>query len=624
MCGFLGEFSFQGQLSHPGYFDNLLLLSKHRGPDSTQVSEGKNYRLGFNRLALLDLTASGEQPKYSPSQRFHLMFNGEIYNYKELSEKHQLHNLRSTSDTEVLLHLLDKIGIEETIEQLNGMFAIAVVDIVKNELYLSRDFAGIKPLFYGFNELGIVCASQFDQVFKHPWLKNNLKLRGEVVREYFAFGYMAAPNTVYENIFQVNPGEMIVFTGAGNFIKKSIVHFPKETYLDALYDSGQLESTIKNAVRLQLNTDRSLATFLSGGVDSTLVSGFAKDFQEGIEAFTLKVNDKEYNESGYAINYAHHLNLKHKIVEVDEGYLLSAIEDHFDAFAEPFGDYSSLPTYLVTKKASHFHTAMLSGDGGDELFWGYPRMYEFLEKAWWFQMPLFLRKNILRITNRLKITDSYAPYRRNLETYWMEWHIKLPQYVLNAAFNDGFSSDMENLYHLNKNYSKKQLQQFLRWNEFYGHLQRILIKVDRTSMKNSLEVRVPLLDKNVIERSWEVFYKINGLKDLKKPLKELVSEKIPPHLLMEGKKGFSVPIEEWFRNQLKPDLIETVLNSELYGKECFDQFILKTYVRDFLDEKHNNGWGVWHIYAWQKWAERAFYGSDLTEKLVGENLRENH
>lgn len=609
MCGFLGEFSFEGQLSNSADFDGLLRLSKHRGPDSTQVSEGENYRLGFNRLALLDLTASGEQPKWSPSQRYHLVFNGEIYNYRELSEKHQLHNLRSTSDTEVLLHLLDKIGVEKTIEQLNGMFAIAVVDIVNNEIYLFRDFAGIKPLFYGLNELGIVCASQFDQVFKHSWFSDNLKLRGEIVHEYFAFGYMAAPNTLYENIFQVNPGELIVITGKGEFTKKSIVHFPKITYLDSFYDSGKLASTIKNAVGLQLNTDRSLATFLSGGVDSTLVSSFAKEIKDNIEAFTLKVNDKDYNESEYATKYTHHLNLRHKIVEVDEGFLLSAIEDHFDAFAEPFGDYSSLPTYLVTQEASHFHTAMLSGDGGDELFWGYPRMYELLEKAWWFKMPLFLRKNILRITNRLKITNTYAPFRKNLETYWMEWHMKLPQDVLDTAFNQGFSSDMKELYHLNINYSKKQLQQFLRWNEFYGHLQRILIKVDRTSMKNSLEVRVPLLDKNVIKRSWEVFYKINGLKDLKKPLKDLVSDKIPPHLLMEGKRGFSVPIEEWFRNQLKPDLIESVLNSELYGKECFDQNVLKGYVRDFLDEKHNNGWGVWHIYAWQKWAVR-FFGTE--------------
>ena len=606
MCGFLGEFSFKGQLSNIGDFENLLLLSKHRGPDSTKVSEGRNYRLGFNRLALLDLTASGEQPKWSPSQRYHLVFNGEIYNYKELIDKHQFHNLRSTSDTEVLLHLLDRFGVEDTIAQLNGMFAIAVVDIVENELYLSRDFAGIKPLFYGFNELGIVCASQFDQIFKHSWFSDNLKLRGEIIHEYFAFGYMAAPNTLYENIFQVYPGELIVITGKGEFTKKSIVHFPKITHLDSFYDSGKLESIIKNAVGLQLNTDRSIATFLSGGVDSTLVSSFAKELKDNIEAFTLKVNDKDYNESEYAIKYAYHLNLRQKIVEVDEGFLLSAIEDHFDAFAEPFGDYSSLPTYLVTQEASHFHISMLSGDGGDELFWGYPRMYELLEKAWWFKMPLFLRKNILRITNRLKITNTYAPFRKNLETYWMEWHMKLPQNVLDAAFNQGFSSDMKDLYHLNINYSKKQLQQFLRWNEFYGHLQRILIKVDRTSMKNSLEVRVPLLDKNVIKRSWDVFYKINGLNDLKKPLKELVSEKIPPHLLMEGKRGFSVPIEEWFRNQLKADLIESVLISELYGKECFDQNVLKSYVRDFLDEKHNNGWGVWHIYAWQKWAVRFF------------------
>ena len=316
------------------------------------------------------------------------------------------------------------------------------------------------------------------------------------------------------------------------------------------------------------------------------------------------MNDKELNESEYAKSYAQYLNLDHKIVEVDENTVLSVIEEHFDAFSEPFGDYSSIPTYLVTKKAAQFHTAMLSGDGGDELFWGYLRMYELMEKAWWFKMPLFLRKNLARITNGIKLTNTYAPYVKDLQTYWMEWHIKLPSPVLNSAFKVGFSTEIRNLYNLNKKYSKKELQHFLRWNEFYGHLQRILIKVDRTSMKNSLEVRVPLLDRQVIEQAWEVLFPIDELEDLKNPLKKLLQEKIPQNLIMGEKKGFSVPIEIWFRNQLKPDLIETILKSDLYGNDCFDQDILKNYVIDFLDGNHDNGWGVWHIYAWQKWAGR--------------------
>lgn len=604
MCGFLGEYSFKDTLSEAQSFAELLSLSKHRGPDSTKITTGKNYRLGFNRLALLDLSPAGEQPKKSPSQRYHLVYNGEVYNYRELIETYSLQNLKSTSDTEVILHLLDALGVVKAVSLLNGMFAIAVVDTQDNEVYLTRDFAGIKPLYFGVNCSGLVFASQFDQLFKHPWFLSELKLRPEIVHEYFAFGYMAAPNTIYENIFQVNPGELLKIDGDGQVTKEDIVQFPKETTLNSTYNLDALKSTLKKSVGLQLNSDRSLASFLSGGVDSSLVSSYAKEQKDDLQAFTLKVNDEDLNESNYAKTYAQHLNLDHKTLEVDETTLLSIIEEHFDAFSEPFGDYSSIPTYLVTKKASEFHTAMLSGDGGDELFWGYPRMYELLEKAAWFKMPLFLRKNAVRITNKLKITNTYAPYKKDLETYWMEWHIKLPRELLSAAFKKGFSAETNQRYGIDGKYSKKQLQQFLRWNEFYGHLQRILIKVDRTSMKNSLEVRVPLLDKNVIEQSWQMFFPINELKDLKKPLKKLLQEKIPKNLIMVEKRGFSVPIELWFRNQLKQDLKETVLNADLYGKECFDQKELKDYVQDFLDGKHDNGWGVWHIYAWQKWANR--------------------
>jgi len=605
MCGFLGEYPFGNNLSDSENFTHLLSLSKHRGPDSTKIETGEKYRLGFNRLALLDLTSAGEQPKRSPSKRYHLVYNGEVYNYRELIVQYGLQNLASTSDTEVILHLLDKIGVLETVQKLNGMFAIAIVDTKENELYLTRDFAGIKPLFYGINDLGVVFASQFDQVFKHTWFADKLELRPEIIREYFAFGYMQAPNTVFEHIFQVNPGELLKVARDGKTIRKTILHFQKESLLNNHYNIANCKKALQKAVKLQLNSDRPLASFLSGGVDSTLVTGYAKEIKEDIEGFTLNVNYEWLNESEFAKSYARHLNLNHTMVEVDENELLSIVEEHLDAFSEPFGDYSSIPTYMVTKKAAQYHTAMLSGDGGDELFWGYPRMYDVLKKAWWFKLPLFLRKNLARVTNRFGITNTFAPFTKSLEQFCMDKHIKLPSEVLDSVFKTGYSVEMSsNLYHLDRKYSKRQLQQFLRWNEFYGHMQRVLIKVDRTSMKNSLEVRVPFLDKDVIEESWKTYFPIKDKSDLKKPLKNLIYQIIPKNVTMQKKKGFSVPIVLWLRNQLKPDLIKTVLDSELYGNEHFDQAILKEFVHSFLEGKHNNGWGVWHIYVWQKWANK--------------------
>ena len=602
MCGFLGEISFLSEVTEIETFKSLLALSHRRGPDSTKISTERNFQLGFNRLALLDLSSAGDQPKVSLSKRYHLVFNGEIYNYQELREKYNLENLNSSSDTEVILALLDVIGIDKTLKQLNGMYGIAIVDTEDSCLYLARDFAGIKPLFYAKNEKGIVFASQYNQLFKHPWFKDGLELRPDIVKEYFAFGYMQAPNTIFKNMFQVNPGEYLRFNFEGDIDTFEILKFGKSSHKKDGYNLKSLKKKLLHAIKLQSHSDRSLASFLSGGIDSSLVVSYAKKVKSDIEAFTLKVNDKKLNESDFAIAYGKHLNVKHRIVEAEPEEILNIVDEHFEAFSEPFGDFSSIPTYMVTKEAKVYHTAMLSGDGGDELFWGYPRMYDFLLKRLWFKMPLFLRKNLVRITNKLGFTDTRAPFFKDLSTFWMYKHIMLPERLMNNAFKKTFSKEILSIYKVKPNTKSRGLQNFLRWNEFYGHMQRILIKVDRTSMHNSLEVRVPLLDKNVIEEAWSSHFKINKIKNLKLPLKQIVEEEIPADLLMQKKKGFSVPIEHWFKNELKEDLIEKTLKRELYGNEYFNQQMIKDYVNDFLEGKHNNGWGIWHIYAWQNWA----------------------
>jgi asparagine synthase (glutamine-hydrolysing) len=609
MCGFLGEFSFKNTITQANRFNKLLSLSKHRGPDVTKTQQGNYYQLGFNRLALLDLSEAGEQPKKSPSGRFHLVYNGEVYNYKELADKFHLENLRSTSDTEVILHLFDAIGIVDTLKELNGMFAIAVVDTKTDKLYLSRDFAGIKPLFYGKNNEGIVFASQFDQIFKHPWFSDQLQIREEIASEYFAFGYMQAPNTIYDTIYQVKPGECLMFDNKKNQTKFEILQFSKTFKGEKNRHYHKLRDKLTKAVKLQLNADRSLASFLSGGIDSSLISAVAKSQKKDIEAFTIEVEDKNLNEAEFAKTYAEYLKLEHQVIKITPNDLILEVDNHFLSFSEPFGDYSSLPTYIVTREAVNFHTAMLSGDGGDELFFGYPRMYDLLRKKNWFKMPLPLRKNLVRITNKLRITNTYAPFADSLEQFWMEKHTKLPKALVKKSFGRvKFSREMNALYHIGKQTGAKELQHFLRWNEFYAHLQRVLIKVDRTSMRNSLEVRVPFLDKEVIQEAWGSMHDISDLKKLKQPLKEFVYTYIPKELMMQSKKGFTIPMKDWLRSSLKKDLVYTVCEMPFYGSEHFNTKPLVDYVKDFLDDKHQNEWGVWHIYAWQKWA--------INQKLV--------
>ena len=608
MCGFLGEFSFnQSNLTIKKEFETLLALSKQRGPDSTIIHSYSNYKLGFNRLAILDLSENGNQPIYSPTNRYHIVFNGEIYNYKELEKKHQIFKLKSTSDTEVLTHLLDKLGVENTIKELNGMFAIAIIDT--KELHLARDFAGIKPLFYGESEKGIVFASQFNQIFKHPYFKSKLELRKEVVKEYFGLGYMQAPNTIYQDIFQVKPGELITISNLGSIKKEIICEFgavlkKKSAQFEekSIYEYDNLLGKI---IDKQMVSDVPLASFLSGGIDSPLVCAIAKKQKPSIETFTIGVQDKKYDESKKASEYANHIKVKNHIEFINTEELISCVNHHFNYLGEPFGDYSSIPTYAITKRAKTKHTVMLSGDGGDELFFGYPRMLDIIKKQYWFKIPHFFRKPIIRLAIKFKLFDSWAPYNyKNLEDWVLGKQLHINNEKLNKIFPDtSFSNELKTLYRIPKKSNRKALLHWLRYNEFYAHMQRVLIKVDRMSMANSLEVRVPFLDKESINFAWEKTPKIIDNKfEVKELLKKMMQLYYPIELIEKQKKGFSVPMEDWLHTHLKLDLEKVVFETPFYGKELIEIRELKKYVTDYFDKKHNDAWGIWHIYAWQKWA----------------------
>lgn len=604
MCGFLGEYIYNPtNLLSSGKFEKLLLLSKYRGPDNTAVLKQNNYQLGFNRLAILDISNAGNQPMESLSGKYHIVFNGEIYNYKELITNYNLSNLKSTSDSEVISRLLDKIGVKKTITVLNGMFAIAIVDTKLKQLFLARDFAGIKPLFYGINKEGVVFASQFNQIFKHSLFESNLKLRPEIMKEYFGLGYMQAPNTIYENMYQVLPGELIQINLKEELKKTIICDFSKVNIANP--SSKSYLSVLKNVIKRQLVSDVPLATFISGGIDSPLISAVAKELQPNIKGYTIGVANKKIDESKKASEYGTALNLNHTIENISETDILENIDKHFNYIPEPFGDYSSIPTYLITKITSKNQKVMLSGDGGDELFFGYPRMLDVLNHKWLFKIPFSIRKPIVKVLYKLKLVNSMGSfYYKNIKDWVLAKQLHIFSDKLDQMFPKcEFSNELLNYYTVDNKKDSKSLLHWLRWNEFYTHLQRVLVKVDRTSMGNSLEVRVPFLDKESIEFAWKL--KVPSLKrnnDLKKELKISLAKFIPKKIIEEKKKGFSVPMYTWLHNELKEDVIKLVFNTPFYGEDFINVEEVKKYVYDFYSKEHSSEWGVWHIYAWQKWA----------------------
>lgn len=608
MCGFIGEVG--DKLLSEVSFKELLDLSIARGPDQQGVWLEKPCQLGFNRLSILDTSLAGKQPILSPSGRYTLVFNGEIYNYKELQASFNIddNTLRSESDSEIIAHLLERVTINELAKLLNGMFAIAIWDRTLLQLHLIRDFAGIKPLYYGVKDDNFLFASQFNQIFKHP-LFINRELCPDGMKSFMALGYMHPPETVFKNIHQVNPGEIIVWDSIQNKIVSQSFYYNWK-------DNGVLSDTatatkdlfkckMKSVIGRQLRADVPIASFLSSGVDSTLVTSFAKQQKNDIKAYTFGVVGlSEFDERPKAATYAEVLGVEHMGTSINKNQMVLAIDDHFKAMPEPFGDYSSVPTYLVTKEAKKFATVMLSGDGGDELFYGYRRFYRSISHANWFNLPLKVRKVLVPFARQFNKKLSYD--LQQVERF-ADWILKRQTHyrnIDNLMPNASFSKGVYETYKYKGKLNKKIVSEYVKKNEFYAHMQRILKKVDMCSMAHSLEVRVPFLDKDIIEYSNSIDSKY-GLKHTvtKSILKSTLYDFIPEQIVSKDKLGFSVPLKDWLQNDLKEDFIETVLNTSFFGSEYVNMTVLKTDIDNFYKNTPTvNHWGLWHIYAWQKWA----------------------
>jgi asparagine synthase (glutamine-hydrolysing) len=612
MCGIFGEYSFGGQLLAEKEFRELNKLSRLRGPDMDRILRYKNeIQFGFNRLAILDLSEAAMQPGSSPSGRYFFVLNGELYNYKELQKKYQItqERLRSRADTEIFAQLLDLLPIKDCIDELNGMFALAVYDSREKRLYLSRDFAGIKPLYYAKHSGGIVFASQFDQVFKHPACKEK-NICHQSLSDYLQLGYIPAPNTLYKNISQVQPGETLVFGENENHVLLRKHFFSGERGNISETESPGVDAliaTLEKVIGRQLRSDLKVGSFLSGGIDSPLITAITKKVQKNLETFSIGFRDKELDESAFIKNYAEALKVSNRIEFYDSSELLSNIDAHFSAYSEPFGDFSSLPTMHLAGMAKKHFTVILSGDGGDELFWGYPRFLHAVTHAGYFRYPHVLRKFFPGTARLFGKKLSYGIQEKNFTDWILEKHSHNKKKWIREILPDFENSDfVKSLYHYDKGSNKAQdILLWLRKNEFYGHLQRVLLKVDRASMYHSLEVRVPFLDQDILNFAEALIPSLQKHKRPKILLKNALQKVMGDHPNINQKKiGFSPPIGTWLRNTLAPDLMDLLVHQDPYPANTFNRPLLTSYIMDFMKGKHNNYWGVWIFYALQKWKEK--------------------
>ena len=571
MCGFLTEVTYSTDLLPKEKFIEILNLSRKRGPDSQgYLSNNSRLQIGFNRLAILDLSANGAQPKSSYTQRYMYVFNGEIYNHLQLREKLSFQKFKGNSDTETLGHCFDELGIERTIRCLNGMFAICIYDQKTKTTTLVRDFAGIKPLFYGWDGKKLVAASQYDQVRSHPHF-NVKPLDLSVLKLYFEQHFIPAPFGLYQDTFQVKPGEIISFDEQGKLTAKrywELSKSKKATYKDETKAINKIKSSLDKSVYDQTLSDVPLGAFLSGGVDSALVCSSLKKNNFNFDSFTIGSESKTHDETERANAFASNLEIQHHIWHLDAKESLSYWDEAMQSIHEPIGDFSLLPTFLVSKLAKNHVSVALSGDGGDELFFGYER-FQSVAKNIKFQHYPKLAKKMIYAADRYTLNKKYVnevllANKQSLAHQGLHTRFRNDDILkLNADLKEINLPSNFDVFNYNNTKNKEELLANMRYAEFYGMMQKTLRKVDLASMENSLEVRVPFLDKRLINLALEIKPRLNFYKGTQKILlKKLLKQRVSGVPMETKKKGFSVPLSGWLRTSLYEKFCDTLLQDK--------------------------------------------------------------
>ena len=614
MCGIAGILTTDqdgGQPEFTAAVRAMTRLMHRRGPDDEgfwRDPQG-HLQLGFCRLAILDLTPAGHQPMVSRDGRSVIVFNGEIYNHLEL--RHELEQsgarFRSRSDTEVLLEALNRWGVD-AIPRLNGMFAFAWYDLAKRTLVLARDHAGIKPLYYGQEPRGkgLVFGSQYNVLLRSPWGQFG-EVRKDVLRLYLRLHHIPPPYGLFENTYQLEPGTFLVVQADGRMEKRTWWRLPEEP--DGILRGEEaaiaVDAAIQNAVRRQRIADVPLGVFLSGGVDSPLVTAVARrQIGPELKSFTIGNPGWWQDESEAASNYGRRLGIDYRVHAATGKEAISTITDVMAAQHEPFGDFSILPTLQVSQFAKSEVTVALSGDGGDELFFGYQRPVSLLRNGTDFRWPWPMRR-AMYYAGRLGIArkKSEVIAARSPGDYYFGVNCRMSDADLGmiAPGLPGLPTDF-NLYALGPYRSNLQLAHYSRRVEFYGQLQRGLKKVDMASMHHSLEVRVPLLDREVVETSLrcDPFDCMrNGAR--KAVLRDTLARYVPVSEIPTPKRGFAVPLGDWLRGPLRPLVEDTLLSGPLYPEGVFDRHGLRCYWQDHLSGKRDCKWGIWTLLALQWW-----------------------
>lgn len=621
MCGIAG---FVNTEEAPDARERELVLEhmcrviRHRGPDDQGMLIAENVALGMRRLSIIDL-AGGHQPMANELGTSSLVFNGEIYNYRELQRElaSRGHRFRTNSDTETIVHAYDEYG-SACVEHLRGMFAFAIWDSRLNQLMLARDRVGKKPLYYTLTSNGtLIFGSELKSLLEHPEVTRQIS--PEALDAYLTFGYVPDPFCILRGIQKLPPGHFLTFrdgrvslTQYWDFrfsTEKDTGDRRAEDYLD------ELREILNEAVRIRLISDVPLGAFLSGGIDSSAVVGLmARNSDRPVKTFSIGFNEDSYDELKYARIAAAHFGTEHHefVVTPDICHLVDELAWHFD---EPFADPSALPTYMVSKLARAHVTVALSGDGGDELFAGYTRYLVESQRTSFERVPRVLRQNLMRpLSQRLPHGAWGRNYLHNVSLDGVDRFLDSVSVFTRLTKRSLYTSDFRSQLkddHLagahfhnlaNQGQTNDPLDMLLYLDSKSYLPGDILTKVDRMSMAVSLEARTPLLDHKLIEFVTRIPASLKlHAGETKYIFKRAIADFVPSEILHRSKQGFGLPIQQWINEQLREQIRSTLTDNRARGRGYVEQDYVAQLLAEHERGRRDHSASLWALFMLELW-----------------------
>ncbi len=631
MCGITGIYAFNevGRM-HMIHLQKATNAIAHRGPDDQGTFIDFAVAMGHRRLSIIDTSDLGHQPMSTANGRYTIVYNGEVYNYLEIRADliKRGFKFHSHSDTEVVLNAYAAYG-ESFVDKLNGFFSVAIYDKAEKQLTVVRDRLGIKPLFYYQDEDKFIFSSEIRSILAYQIEK---EIDFTALKLYFEFNYIPYPRSIIKGVKKLEPGHVLTVKD-GKVEKKKYysISIDRQKYTEFSYSDAQiaLRHLLEESVEQRLIADVPIGTFLSGGIDSSVISSIAAKNVSILDTFSIGFPyEPYYDETSYAQAVAKKIGSRHTVFNLTNDDLFSDLEDIISAIDEPFADSSAIPVNILSKRVANSITVALSGDGADEIFSGYNK-----HEAWLRSLQSDWQNSLLRSGQRFfqsipksragklgNIARKLEKYSQGLnlnpvERYWT-WAQFAPKSLIDSMFTHKVYDDIDyEAYTELKGYYTDSIKQYEDFNDFLisdGRLvltNDMLTKVDTMSMANGLEVRVPFLNHDIVDFAYQLpqEFKIDG-SGRKRILRDAYQADLPEEIYQRGKHGFEVPLLKWFRHELKSDLDKTVFNEEIIREQgIFDYQTIKQIKRKLHSKGPGDShWTVWALYVFQNWYKRYF------------------